>query len=45
MAFGVRSRSREAPSRNAPLAGFDWRLHLVLATYRRAEAVPVVAAL
>jgi hypothetical protein len=37
--------AREQASRNAPLAGFDWRLHLVLATYRRAEAVPVVAAL
>ncbi len=35
----------ERASRNAPLAGFDWPLRLVLATYRRAEALPVAVGL
>lgn len=32
-------------SRKAPLADFDLQLHLVLATYWRIEALPVVAGL
>jgi hypothetical protein len=31
--------AKDHASRNAPLAGFDRRLRLVLATYRRAEAL------
>jgi len=30
--------AREQAPRNASLTGFDWRLRLVLATYRRADA-------
>jgi hypothetical protein len=42
---GHASRARKQAPRNAPLAGFDWRLRLVPATYRRAEGLPVVAGL